>query len=105
LVVTLLERHEFGLLLVQDLAAQVISHGISWAHLPIRDVDVPVVSFPDWWTKVRADLLGRLDAAGRVLLHCRAGFGRVAALLLIETEIPADAAIEAVRGAQHGPAR
>lgn len=41
LILTLIEAHEFGLLRVPDLGARVVAQGMSWAHLPIRDVDVP----------------------------------------------------------------
>ena len=78
---------------------------MDWAHLPIRDVDVPAVPFLSGWPAVRADLLGRLDAGGRVVVHCRGGLGRaglVAALLLIENGPPAEAAIRTVRAARPG---
>ena len=105
LVVTLIEAHEFDLLRVPDLGARVVAQGMDWAHLPIRDVDVPTAPFLSGWPAVRAGLLGRLDAGGRVVVHCRGGLGRaglVAALLLIETGIPAEAAIRTVRKARPG---
>lgn len=82
-----------------------VAQGMDWAHLPIRDVDVPAVPFLSGWPAVRADLLGRLDAGGRVVVHCRGGLGRaglVAALLLIENGPPAEAAIRTVRAARPG---
>ena len=103
LILTLIEPHEFGLLRVPDLGARVAAQGMSWAHLPIRDVDVPAAPFRSGWPAVRADLLSRLDARERVVVHCRGGLGRaglVAALLLIETGLPAEAAIRTVRAAR-----
>lgn len=105
LVVTLMERPEFALLRVPDLDARVATHGMAWAHLPIRDMDVPAGSFLVDWPAVRDDMLGRLDAGGRVVLHCRGGLGRaglVAALLLIETGATASTAIEVVRKVRPG---
>ena len=105
LILTLIEAHEFDLLRVPDLGARVAAQGMSWAHLPIRDVDVPAVPFLSGWSSVRADLLSRLDARERVVVHCRGGLGRaglVAALLLIETGTPAETAIRTVRAARPG---
>lgn len=105
LVVTLIEQDEFELLRVPDLGGRVIAQGMSWVHLPIRDVDVPATPFFFRWPEVRADLLARLEAGGRVVVHCRGGLGRaglVAALLLIETGSEAEAAIRTVRAARPG---
>lgn len=49
LILTLIEPHEFGLLRVPDLGARVAAQGMSWAHLPIRDVDVPAAPFRSGW--------------------------------------------------------
>jgi ADP-ribosyl-[dinitrogen reductase] hydrolase len=105
LVVTLMERHEFDLLHVPDLPERVRAHGMDWLHLPIRDVDIPAAPFDALWDAVRADILIRLAAGGRVVLHCRGGLGRtgvVAALLLMERGMDADHAILAVRRARPG---
>jgi ADP-ribosyl-[dinitrogen reductase] hydrolase len=105
LILTLIEPHEFDLLRVPDLGALVQAQGMSWAHLPIRDVDVPASPFLSGWPAVRAELLSRLDAGERVIVHCRGGLGRaglVAAILLIETGLPAEGAIRMVRAARPG---
>lgn len=105
LVLTLIEPHEFGLLRVPSLGERVLARGMGWAHLPIRDVHVPEGPFLSGWPEVRADLLGRLDAGGRVVVHCRGGLGRaglVAAILLVEAGMSAEAAIRAVRQARPG---
>lgn len=105
MILTLIEPHEFGLLRVPDLGAGVKAQGMSWAHLSIRDVDVPDPLFLSGWPPVRAALLSRLDAGEQVIVHCRGGLGRaglVAALLLIETGLEAEAAIRTVRAARPG---
>lgn len=105
LVVTLMERHEFNLLRVPDLPDRVRAHGMDWALLPIRDVDIPAAPFDALWDVVRSDVLGRLSAGRRVVLHCRGGLGRtglVAALFLMERGMKAENAILAVRRARHG---
>jgi protein-tyrosine phosphatase len=105
LVVTLMERHEFVLLHVPDLPERVRAHRMDWSNLPIRDVDIPAAPFDALWDAVRSDVLVRLSAGGRVVLHCRGGLGRtglVAALLLMESRIDAEHAILAVRRARPG---
>jgi ADP-ribosyl-[dinitrogen reductase] hydrolase len=99
-VVTLMERHEFSVLRVPDLDARVVAHGMTWTHLPIPDQDVPKAAFEAAWPQVRATLLSNLHAGSSVVLHCRGGLGRtglVAALILIETGMAAEKAIQAVR--------
>lgn len=105
LVVSLMERHEFDLLHVTDLPERVRAHGMDWSHLPIRDVDIPAAPFDSLWDAVRSDILIRLAAGGRVVLHCRGGLGRtglVAALLLMERGMEAEHAILTVRRARPG---
>jgi ADP-ribosyl-[dinitrogen reductase] hydrolase len=100
-----METFEFDLLGVPDLPDRVIGHEMSWTHLPIRDVDVPAAPFDAVWPAVRADLMRRLDAGERIVLHCRGGLGRtglVAALLLIEHGSEPEAAIREVRKARPG---
>lgn len=105
MIVTLMELFEFDLLGVPELPDRVIGHEMSWTRLPIRDVDVPAAPFDAVWPAVRADLMRRLDAGERIVLHCRGGLGRtgiVAALLLIEHGADPEAAIRQVRKARPG---
>lgn len=100
-----MERFEFDLLGVPDLPDRVSATGMSWAHLPIRDVDVPEDAFDAVWPELFLDLSRRLHAGERVPLHCRGGLGRtglVAALLLIEEGVAPEKAIRAVRAARPG---
>jgi ADP-ribosyl-[dinitrogen reductase] hydrolase len=99
-VVTLLEEHEFRLLHVESLGAEVTNLGMQWLHLPIRDVDVPDARFERAWATGGPGLHRRLDAGERVLIHCRGGLGRtglVAALILVERGAEPPAAIRRVR--------
>ena len=100
LVVTLMERYEFDLLRVPDLDLRIAAHGMAWAHLPIPDQGVPGRQFENVWPQVRTELMSRLAAGERTVLHCRGGLGRtglVAAILLIETGMAPDEAIRMVR--------
>ncbi len=104
-VVTLMEQHELQRFEVPGLGAAVAGAGMAWHHLPIRDVDVPDAAFEAAWAKAGPALRARLAGGGRVLLHCRGGLGRtgtIAARLLVEAGLPAEAAIAQVRAARPG---
>ena len=99
-VVTLLEDHEFRLLRIESLGADIARLGMAWLHLPIRDVEVPDGRFERAWETEGPVLHRRLDAGERVLIHCRGGLGRtglVAALLLVERGSEPRLAIDRVR--------
>jgi ADP-ribosyl-[dinitrogen reductase] hydrolase len=105
MVVTLMERHEFDLLKVPDLDKRVAAHGMAWLHLPIIDQDVPSTAFEAAWPLAGADLLRRLHEGQKIMLHCRGGLGRtglVAAMLLIETGMAPDHAMQKVREVRPG---
>ena len=102
-VVSLIEMHEFGLLSIQTLEDEVCNHGMDWLHLPIRDVDIPNERFEQVWRVSGPRIHQRLDAAQRILIHCRGGLGRtglVAALVLVERGMEPWAAIRRVRAAR-----
>ena len=104
-VVTLIEDHEFDLLDVRDLGATIRSRGIAWHHLPIRDVDIPDQRFHHGWPALVPDLVRRLRAGGRIVVHCRGGLGRsglLAAFLVIEFGAAPGEAIDVVRRARPG---
>ena len=104
-VVTLIEPHEFELLGVESLGEGVTRRGMSWYHLPIRDVSIPDANFESRWQKTGPLLLEKLKRGESIVVHCRGGLGRaglVAARLMIETGIPAEKAIRAVRAARPG---
>lgn len=104
-VLTLIEDHEFTLLGVPELGAQLRARGIEWHHLPIIDIQPPDASFEVAWLAVGTKLVGALRQGGRIFVHCRGGLGRagtVAARLLVELGVPARDAVERVRKARPG---
>jgi ADP-ribosyl-[dinitrogen reductase] hydrolase len=104
-VVSLIETWEFELLGVIELPRVVEEHGMGWVHLPIVDVSVPNQRFETRWIAAGADLRGVLRRGGRVLVHCRGGFGRtgtIAARLLVELGMDPAEAIRAVRRVRPG---
>jgi protein-tyrosine phosphatase len=104
-LVTLIEAHEFDLLGIPTLSAEVCRRGINWLHLPIRDVDVPDLAFERSWPAHSAELRRRLRAGDNVLVHCRGGLGRagmITARLLVEEGVNATKAIQAVRDVRPG---
>ncbi len=104
-IVTLIEDHEFDMLGVPELGAQICARGIDWYHLPIVDVQPPDARFESAWLSVGPKLCGSLRNGAKVLVHCRGGLGRagtVAALLLVELGVSAPNAIKRVRAARPG---
>ncbi|AKU11285.1 putative dual specificity protein phosphatase [Azoarcus sp. CIB] len=104
-VVSLIEAHEFGLLDVAALPEEVERRGMRWLHLPIADRHPPGDLFHSLWLSAGAELVNDLQAGRRVYLHCMGGLGRtgtVAACLLIESGMGAEAAIAAVRQSRNG---
>ena len=84
IVISLTETEEMARLGAGDLGGALREAGIEWLHLPIRDVAAPA---PDWhakWRSASGRVHQRLEAGGRVMIHCRAGLERtaVAAALL-----------------------
>jgi len=106
-LVTLMEPAELDRvgLRPQIIAEAMSARGISWLHLPIRNLSVPNADF-DWrWQTAGTDLRDCLGAGGRVVLHCYAGLGRtgtIAARLLVEHGMVPSAAIASVRRARPG---
>lgn len=104
-VVTLLEPFELEALRIPTLGEEVRRRFMEWHHHPIVDGDVPDAAFEAAWPDLSSRLRRLLDLGGRVLVHCKGGLGRagsVAARLLVEAGVPADAAIETVRAARPG---
>lgn len=104
-VVTLVEDHELAALKVEGLGDAVVSRGMTWHHLPIRDVSVPPPGFEVAWKSVGIDLRRLLRSGGSVLVHCKGGLGRagmIAARLLVELGMDSGDAIAAVRAVRRG---
>ncbi len=104
-VATLMEKHELAKYQVECLGAAVEALGMEWHHLPIIDVDIPREPFEALWVRSGPRLREHLAQGQRILLHCRGGLGRtgtIAARLLAELGLPAQAAVAAVRKARPG---
>ncbi|MFN3686432.1 ADP-ribosylglycohydrolase family protein [Salinarimonas sp.] len=104
-VVTLVEPFELEALAIPTLGEEVRRRFMEWHHHPIVDGDVPDAAFEAAWPDLSARLRRLLDCGGRVLVHCKGGLGRagsVAARLLVEGGVAADAAIGTVRAARPG---
>jgi ADP-ribosyl-[dinitrogen reductase] hydrolase len=107
LLLTLLGDEELAFLDLPTsrLAALAGDAGLAWAQAPIGDFGAPAAAFESAWPKLGADVHARLDRGETVGIHCRAGLGRtgtVAARILVERSIDADAAINLVRRCRPG---
>jgi protein-tyrosine phosphatase len=104
-VVTLIEPHEFLLLAISDLGAEVQRRGMEWLHLPIRDVGTPGPELEEQWPAYSKRLRRRLSEGENIVVHCRGGLGRagmIAGRMLLESGVEPNAAIERVRAARPG---
>jgi protein-tyrosine phosphatase len=104
-VVTLIEPHEFLLLAISDLGAEVQRRGMEWLHLPIRDVGTPGPEFEEQWPAHSKRLRKRLDEGENIVVHCRGGLGRagmISARLLVESGVEPNAAMKRVRATRPG---
>lgn len=96
------EISEHGVTNMQDIFLQ---HALSWTHFPIKDFDIPSDADTRAWSALETILAERLKTGGRVLIHCRAGFGRsgmIAARLLMACGSTPDDAVATVRNARPG---
>lgn len=104
-LVTLIEAHEFEMLQVAQLGAAAQALGLRWMHLPMQDLCAPCARFEADWLTAGAEILRRLRAGEKVVVHCRGGLGRagtVAACILVEAGHEPREAIEMVRRARQG---
>lgn len=102
-VLTLIERPEFAELNVSTLPCEIERQGMSWMHLPIRDMHPPGHSFMSQWNRYGKELVDQLATGKNVFIHCKGGLGRtgtIAACLLIESGIKHLEAIDCVRKAR-----
>jgi len=102
-LVLLPEDAELGRWGVPAIADVCAAAGIAIRRHPIRDLDVP--ADPDAFRGLLAEIDGQLRAGRTVTVACVGGLGRtgtVAACLLREAGLDAEAAIGATRSARHG---
>jgi len=74
-----------------------------WAHHPIADLNTPDLNFENGWPRLVQNMLGRLDQAQSIMIHCKAGCGRtgmIALRLMIEAGEDPDAALHRLRKAR-----
>lgn len=96
-LLSLIESQEFphG---IAEFSRRVEESGLGWAHIPIRDFDVPTADFEKQFTAL--DLPARTRRGEVWAIHCRAGLGRtgmIAARLLVEAGLPPQDAIRTIR--------
>jgi ADP-ribosyl-[dinitrogen reductase] hydrolase len=102
-VVSLIELPEFAELNVATLPCEVEKQGMSWMHLPIRDMHPPCGKFMSQWDKYGEELVTQLAAGKNIFIHCKGGLGRtgtIAACLLIESGMKHMTAIDSIRKAR-----
>jgi protein-tyrosine phosphatase len=104
-LVSLLERHEYGLLGVPDLPDLAAAGGLDVHHFPISDGSVPPPELDAAFGALAAGIRSELDAGKRVVVQSRRGIGRaglVAAAVVTTFGGSSGAAIERVRRVQPG---
>ncbi|WP_045996734.1 phosphatase domain-containing protein [Loktanella sp. S4079] len=79
LVITMTTVDELQALGTANMRTDLVQMGIDWLHLPVPDFSTPDTL--DWST-LRENVLGRLENAEHVLVHCRGGCGRSGMLAL-----------------------
>ena len=105
LVLSVLTEKEIAARGAQLLPTWLVEQGISWLHLPIKDLQAPDMIFEVGWSSHGKEILYLLQDGEKVLIHCYAGFGRsgtVAARTLIDAGVSVENAIASVRAARPG---
>jgi ADP-ribosyl-[dinitrogen reductase] hydrolase len=85
-VISLLEDFEYDELEVPNLPTAYKEH-FQWFNLPIPDKCAPDEAWLSHWLTLRHEFKSLLANSGKILIHCKGGFGRtgtVAALILMD---------------------
>lgn len=101
-VISLLEDFEYSELQVDNLPS-VYASNFRWFSLPIPDKCAPDTQWLDNWLSIRQIFKDELAGKGKILIHCKGGFGRtgtLAALLLMDHGATATEAIARCRQAR-----
>ena len=105
LLITLIEADEFARLGVPGFAVAVQQRGFTWHHVPIPDFGVLGMAALSAWRGAAPDVVATLSRGESFVLHCAAGLGRtgtIAAKILTERGLSADAAIAHIREKRPG---
>ena len=106
-LVTLMQPDELAYIGIDPkrLDREAKARGLTWLHLPIRNLGIPGADWEAVWLTEGATLREALAGGGRFAMHCYAGLGRtgtVAARLLIEHGIGPTEAMALVRKTRPG---
>ena len=107
IVVSLTPADELARLEAGSLGPAVQADGMLWLHLPIADTGAPDADWQTAWRRISPLLHQRLEAGGRIVIHCRAGLERtatVAALLQCERGEDLATALHTIAAARTGAA-
>ncbi|AFJ03243.1 phosphatase family protein, putative [Methylophaga frappieri] len=86
-VVTVLPDEEMASLQVPELGQQVVTNGLQWFQLPVKDNAKPDQAFLALLSGVKSTLISHIQQRETIVIHCRGGSGRtglIAAVLLLE---------------------
>lgn len=103
IVVSLTEAGEMDRLRIGDMEGALRDSGMRWLHLPVPDTQAPEPKWHANWQRVSPVIHQRLEAGGRVVIHCKAGLERtalVAALLQCERGESVATSLRLIAGAR-----
>lgn len=103
-VISLLEPFEYDELQVPELPGKFATR-FRWLDLPIRDQHAPNEAWLARWVSLRDEIQQELIGGGRIMIHCKGGFGRtgtVAVMILMEGGINLEDAILLARKTREG---
>lgn len=104
-IISLLEPHEYIEMQVPELPEIFKREFPVWYNLPIKDKHAPDAEWIKAWALIRKNIFHQVYGGGKILIHCKGGFGRtgtVAALILMECGHHAEDAIAECRAARSG---
>lgn len=104
-LVTLMEEHELSSYCVEDIGVNAEQSGLTWLHLPIRDMSAPDEAFMKIWPEKSRYLISIFEKDQNAVIHCLGGLGRtgvIAVMLLADMGISSNEALDLVRSARTG---